>query len=198
MVSHTQNQSSNQTSQVNQTSQDKYLKIVLYIAGISYALAFMTYADKFMHGISDGNGVNILANFMLIVSFGLLSYICFVHAQEKDKNSVKSAEFNITSTPGRYGYMILSLYFMLALLLPFGIRFNYYYIFALLGYTLIAFKEISGIYLLTLFYIISIGVTFYYYKENGKKLDYFVLLSKIGLILYFGTYGYMYIMQNKK
>uniref|UniRef100_A0A6C0KSC4 Uncharacterized protein n=1 Tax=viral metagenome TaxID=1070528 RepID=A0A6C0KSC4_9ZZZZ len=171
----------------------KYIKTVLIIAGISYAFAFITYSNKIMESIHENNIYMIIAHFLLIVSFGILTYSCFKHAIKNKYSEDISPEFNVLGKPGIYGYTLLSIYFMLALLVPFGLYFNYYYVFALLGYTLLAFKEISGVYLLVIFYICSIFTTFYYTKI--KNIDTLALLSKVGLILYFGTYGYINIVK---
>lgn len=171
----------------------KYIKTVLIIAGISYAFAFFTYSNKIIKNIGENDTYMIVANFMLIVSFGILTYSCFKHAIKNKYSEDISPEFNILGKPGIYGYTLLSLYFILALLIPFGLYFSYYYVLALLGYTLLAFREVSGVYLLIIFYICSIFTTFYYTKI--KNIDRLALLSKVGLILYFGTYGYINIVK---
>ena len=173
----------------------KYIKAVLYVAATSYALAFFTYLNKLIRNESN-NIYMTLAYILLLVSFGILTYATFKHAIYNNKDEDISPTHNITSRPGIFGYSILSLYFMLALLLPFGLYFNYYYVFALLGYTLLGFGEIAGVYLLCIFYICSIITTFYYVHTKHIDIDIFALLSKIGLIIYFGTYGYISFTKN--
>lgn len=162
-----------------------YLRIALYIACISYALGFFIYFNKF---ISKENTVyTLFANALLFVSFAALAYTSYKHAREQDEKKVKSAEYNFTSKPVNYVYAILGAYFMLGLLLPFDIKFNHYYIFGLLGYTLLAFQLIYGMYMLVIFYIISIFRTFYFNKTFDRETI-FILMNKIGLLIYFGTY----------
>ena len=100
---------------------------------------------------------------------------------------MKSPEYNFISKPVNYAYAVLAAYFMLALLLPFDVKFNHYYIFGLLGYTLLAFKLIYGIYFLLLFYIVSIFRTFYFNKTFDRETI-LMVLNKLGLLIYFGTY----------
>jgi len=169
----------------------KYIKAVLYVAATAYSLALFTYLNKLIR--NNNNIYTTLAYILLIAAFGILTYATFKHAIYNKPDENLSPTHNITSRPGIFGYSILSLYFMLALLLPFGLYFNYYYVFALLGYTLLAFGEIAGVYLLCIFYICSIFTTFYYARAN---IDIIGLLSKVGLIIYFGTYGYISFTKN--
>lgn len=162
-----------------------YLRVVLYIAALSYALGFFIYFHKSLS--QTNNAYLLLANALLFVPFAFLSYMCYKHAREEDEKKLKSAEYNFTSKPVNYAYAVLAAYFMLGLLLPFDIKFNHYYIFGLLGYTLLGFKLIYGMYSLVLFYIISLFRTFYFNKTFDKEAI-FMILNKLGLLIYFGTY----------
>ena len=161
------------------------LRIILYIAAISYGVGCVLYLNKFFN--KSNNIYLLLANLLLFLPFALLAYTSIKHAQEKDDKKVKSPEYNFISKPVNYAYAVLAAYFMLALLLPFDVKFNHYYIFGLLGYTLLAFKLIYGIYFLLLFYIVSIFRTFYFNKVYDSEII-LSLINKFGLLIYFGTY----------
>lgn len=162
-----------------------YLRIVLYIACISYAIGALIYLNKF---ISKNNTIyTLLANALLFIPFVLLTYTSYKHAIEPDEEKVKSAEYNFTSKPVNYAYAALAAHFMLGLLLPFDIKFNHYYILGLLGYTLLAYKLVYGVYFVLLFYLVSIFRTFYFNKSLDRETI-FILINKIGLSIYFGMY----------
>jgi hypothetical protein len=87
---------------------------------------------------------------------------------------------------------------MLGLLFDYGLYFRWTYLFPLLGYTLLAIEEVSGIFLVAIFYLISILTTFYFKRLDLSSEDILLIINKAGLLVYFSVYAVNYTLRTYK
>lgn len=175
----------------------EYFTVVMYIAFFSYLLGSLLYLKKIPELISSSNYIKLFGNLILVVGFLTLTFFTYTHARDNLTIKEKTSEHNIIGSPSNYGYVLLAMYSALAFLLPFDVHITYYFIFSLLGYTLLSIREVAGIYLLIIFYALSVIITLYYKGLNLTLDEVVTVVNKLGLLMYFGSYGFYYAIKNK-
>ena len=174
-----------------------YFTIVQYIASASYFLGTLLYLKHIPELILNNNNEKLFGYILLIISFSILTYFTYQHAIH-DQDKEKESEYNIIGKPSNYAYGLLALYFMLGLLFDYGLYFRWTYLFPLLGYTLLAIEEVSGIFLVAIFYLISILTTFYFKRLDLSSEDILLIINKAGLLVYFTVYAVNYTLRTYK
>lgn len=172
-----------------------WVKPIQWVAVISYlfvALYYFAYLPKYLAlGWMEG------CTYILVsVGFTLL----FISANfklrklNKDPTQIEDPKF-LFDPYSTIGWTLLSVHFIAILLLPTSIRFVYYYAFGLLGYLLLSQGYVLGTYLIVLFYIFSIA----HYKRLQTRnllINYLVVLSKVTIGAYMGTFSYIDFRQR--
>jgi uncharacterized membrane protein YidH (DUF202 family) len=171
------------------TSKKEFLvyKSIIGIATLSFSITTLMYIYSLFNKTEI---ISIIGTLLLIIGFGLLSYNSYLHyVKNKTLKEQKSSEKNVLDTYGHYGYIVMTIYFILALFYPdkVGIYINYYTYFGIFGYLLLAINKIIGIYLISAFYILSIISTI---QHNAVSKDIILFISKIGLLSYYLLYSY--------
>lgn len=167
-----------------------WAKTIQWVALISYlyvALYYFMFLPKYLNtGWTEG-----FIYILVAIGFTLL----FISANlklkkiEQDVSQFEKPKY-LFDGYSMTGWAFASVHFIAILLLPSSVNFVYYYVLGLLGYLLLSQGNIAGVYVLVLFYLFSIS----YYKripEQHILLNYTVLLTKITIMIYMGTFAYI-------
>lgn len=165
-----------------------YAKIILYIATISYGTAFGLYIYSIPKKIQDGL-LPFLIDLIITIGFLLLTIQSYRKLKEvsKDPKLIKQPSI-VFDKVSQYGWGLIALYFIL-LYVPNDLHTHtaWYYPIGILAYYSLFLGKYIGIYLLMIFYLISIGSNIP--NSTGSLIAY---LTKICIFAYIGTYAYQY------
>jgi hypothetical protein len=165
----------------------QWAKAIQWIALISYLFVALYYFAFLPHYFQVG-WIEGLIYTVVAIGFSLLVFSATLKLKKLEKDvaniEIPSFLFDPYSTTG---WGLITLHFLAILLLPSSVHFIYYYIFALFGYFLVSQSYILGCYLIVIFYIFSI----LYHHYNHGWIDYLVILSKITIAMYMGTFAYI-------
>jgi hypothetical protein len=156
----------------------------------------MIYITKIYYYIDVNNIPNLLNYSVLSCAFLAFSIYSLQNAlsKNKSKDDLKSTQ-SLYNSPARlrYGLMVLSFFITLYISWTNGEPIYYQRLIAIAGYLCLALKIDIGIFIIILFYILSLM-----YAVKINVVDYINAASKAGLILYFSTYGYRYATLHGK
>jgi len=177
-----------------------WVKIIFWLAFVCYTIPIYNYL-LWLYEETKLDGVNYIQyarQIIVIIAFSLLSYNSLIHAIEIQKEDTVSFDnlhdINyVTSTPANIGYFLMAIY-------------TFTYVFpardysspdiflwlSIIGYLCLASRNNIGLYLIFISYL---QVLVYH---SWSSTDRFGILSKFGLVLYFGTYMSRHIMLSIK
>ena len=140
----------------------------------------------------------IVSNISMISALSILSFVYARHLYnyfiiKVDKISLQDINY-VVSPPANYGYMLLALnsLFLIYVGHAHTDAIYYMYLISAIGYILLASGNYIGLYLCTLYYICSI---MYMYDTSTDRIG---LVTKFGLLIYFGTHLSRHVMNTIK
>jgi len=165
---------------------DTWDTIIKYIALVAYAVPAIIYATKIPHSIAEGHIFEAALKAILVLGFALVSYMLVKHIIRKRNGERNEQTGSIvlyaTDPPADMGYALLAIYFVLIITPTTPL----YYLLGIAAYAALAARQTIGLYLMVLFYIISIvSRTDMSFEGN------IMTLSKVLLIIYLSTYIYI-------
>lgn len=173
----------------------EYVIFISWFAFLCYAIPLILYVSKIYYYLNI-NDLPQLFNFsVLACAFLAFSIYTFNNAYNKSKQYINIKFESLYTSPARLGYGLMVLNFLITLAISWSNGEPVYFqrLIAIAGYVCLTFKVDIGIFILIAFYIFSL---IYAVKNNIN--DYIYAISKAGLIIYFGTYGYKYIIDHIK
>lgn len=172
---------------------DGVAKTVAWIGAVGYVVSFLTFVLKFLIHNIDYTFENFVKYGMLLVGFFLLSVSTIRKAMivQKDRKHMEDPDFFFHKL-SRMGWACMAFHFITLYTLPHNTYI--YYLFALIGYGLLAMGQQLGAFSLSTFYITSIVVGFF----ARPSVDYIQLPSKVLNMIYIATYAYIFAVRYFK
>jgi len=165
-----------------------WAKLILYVATISYGAAFSLYLYTLPTRLNEGL-LPFMIDLIITIGFLLLTIQSYYKLKKiiKDPTLIEKSSI-VFDKLSQYGWGLIALHFIL-LYVPNNLHTHtsWYYPLGILAYYSLFLGKYIGIYLLMLFYIISLLSNSPY--SIGTVIAY---LTKIGIFLYMGTYAYQY------
>lgn len=167
-------------------------KFLFWFGFVVYLLLALLYINYIRLDIIDGVYTSkFYYKFIITIGFLLLSINSIQSAIKQEKTNINMIyKYDLSNVPSYIGFTLLTLYFCLI----FNKSNHIFYILAPIGYMFLASKQHIGLYLVMLFYLISLG----YHILDFANTDYFVMMTKILLCVYYGIYIYANIIKNIK
>ena len=159
-------------------------KIQYWIGFVTYTILALLYANYLRTNmIPNINKIIPITGFVLLSIYSIRNalYVNSINNDTKTKTKYIDYINNI-------GLGLIALYFCLI----FGKINHFFYICAPIGYMFLASNQTIGLYLLIVFYSISIG----YHIYDFANTDYLVMMTKILMLTYFCIYRYIEIQKN--
>ena len=175
----------------------EYIIFISWFAFLCYAVPLILYISNIYYYIDSNNLPQLLNYTLLSCAFLAFSLYTFHNAYYKTK---ELSIFNLNTlyiSPARLGYSIMVLSFLITLGISWfnGEPLYFQRLFAIAGYACLAFKVDIGLFFIIVFYIFNLILA-----PKITINDIIYATSKVGLILYFSTYAYQFILDkiNKK
>ena len=177
----------------------EYIIFISWVAFLCYAVPLILYISNIYYYIDSNNLPQLLNYTLLSCAFLAFSLYTFHNAYYKTK---ELSIFNLNTlyiSPARLGYSIMVLSFLITLAISWfnGEPLYFQRLFAIAGYACLAFKVDIGLFFIIVFYIFNLILA-----PKITINDIIYATSKVGLILYFSTYAYQFILdkinKNKK
>jgi hypothetical protein len=165
-----------------------FKKSVYWIAFACYVIPLIIYISKIHYYIKNYDLFQLLNYSILACAFLALSVHTSMIALDNSNRS-DSVE-SLYESPSRLGYGLMVLHFIITFAFAYFHNEAIYFrsIIAIIGYLCLTLKINYGIFLLILYYIISLFVV-----HRFTLVEVIYGISKVGLILYFSIYAYKYI-----
>jgi len=171
-----------------------YIIFIFWLGFIAYLLVALLYINYIRLDFIEGKFTSgFYFKFIIAIAFLLLSTHSIQAAiTASTSHSEKATDIihtdSLTHFPADIGFGLLALYFCLI----FNKSNHFFYVLAPIGNMFLATNNQIGLYLITLFYIISLG----YHILDFANTDYYVMTTKILLLVYYCTYIYANIQKN--
>lgn len=178
----------------------EYIIFISWFAFLCYAVPLLLYISKIYHYLDINNLPQVLNYSLLSCAFLAFSLYTSLNAYYKTKQSTSIFNLNaLYTSPARLGYGIMVLSFFITLGISWfnGEPLYFQRLFAIVGYGCLALKIDIGLFFVIGFYIFNLILA-----PKITINDYIYATSKVGLIVYFSTYAYQFILdkinKNKK
>lgn len=170
---------------------DLLTQVIVWIAMVSYSLAALLYLYV-IYELTDPYLQSI--HVMIVLGFLILAYQTYKKAKQlqQDPNRIKDPAFLFNKWT-QMGWGFIAFFFIL-LYIPedISLHLHWYFPIAFLAYFNLYIGHYIGVFLLILFYIISIVSHIPY-----SWFSYISHFTKIGILLYMSLYAYHYIYWYK-
>jgi hypothetical protein len=164
------------------------IESVYWTAFVCYVIPFLVYIYKIHYYIVNNDLFQLFNYSILACAFLALSVHTFIIALDakNERDTVESLYYS----PARLGYGLIVLHFIITFAFAYFHNEAIYFrsIIAIIGYLCLTLKINYGIFLLILYYIISLFVV-----HRFTPIELIYGISKAGLIFYFSIYAYKYI-----
>jgi len=175
----------------------EYIIFISWVAFLCYAVPLILYISNIYYYIDSNNLPQLLNYTLLSCAFLAFSLYTFHNAYYKTKNYSVFTLNSLYNSPARLGYGLMVLSFLITLAISWfnGEPLYFQRLFAIAGYACLAFKVDIGLFFIIVFYIFNLILA-----PKITINDIIYATSKVGLILYFSTYAYQFILDkiNKK
>lgn len=174
-----------------------WIKIIFYLAFVCYTLPIYNYTTWLIENITTKRNDRIISNLLMLAALILLSINSGYHAiktEKAKKIELYDIEY-VTTFPANIGYILYAVNSAYLVYLYYNKDKSYYYYLyfvAIVSNLLLAAKNNLGLYLSFFFYLISV------FHMHNTETDRIGLVTKYGLLFYFGTYVYRHFMQSIK
>jgi hypothetical protein len=173
-----------------------WIQSINWVAFLCYAVPLLIYISEIYNYIDSNDMLRVFNYSLLACAFLAFSVYTF---ENSIKYTVTPQEIespkSLYSSPARLGYIIMTVSIVISIFLSWynGEPLYFQRLIGVAAYVTLAAKVDIGILLMIVFYVFSL---FYATKTSSKDILY--ALSKFGLILYFGTYGYRVFTNDTK
>ena len=175
----------------------EYIIFISWFAFLCYAVPLILYISKINYYIDINNIAQLVNYSILSCAFLAFSLYTFNNSYNKTKNYTVFTLNSLYNSPARLGYGLMVLSFLITLAISWfnGEPLYFQRLFAIAGYACLAFKVDIGLFFIIVFYIFNLILA-----PKITINDIIYATSKVGLILYFSTYAYQFILDkiNKK
>lgn len=174
---------------------NNYITFISWTGFICYVIQFIISIYIIYTYLLSNNIPQIINYSILACAFLALSLYSFNNCLNKLKNYSEFKLQSLYNSPARLGYalMILNLIINIIISWSYGQPLYFQRLIGIIAYLCLLFKINIGIFIIIAFYIFSL-----IFATKSNLSDYIFAICKIGLILYFGTYGYKYIIDHIK
>jgi hypothetical protein len=172
-----------------------YIIFISWLGFICYAIQFIATINIIYHYITTNNIPQVLNYSILACAFLALSVYTFNNALNKTKKHTDIIVRSLYNSPARLGYSLLILNLIITIIISWSYGEPLYFqrLIGIIAYFCLLFKVDIGIFIIIAFYIFSL-----IFAVKANINDYIFAISKFGLILYFSTYAYIYIINHTK
>lgn len=175
----------------------EYIVFISWFAFLCYVIPLYIYISNIFYYLNINDLPQVFNYSILACAFLAFSIYTFINAYNKTTQTKKSSTLlkSLYNSPARLGYglMVLNIIVILLISWTHGEPIYFQRLLGIAGYLCLTFKITIGVFLIIAFYIFSL-----IYAVKVSISDYIFAISKAGLILYFSTHAYQFIINHIK